>query len=131
MNTFVRNLFWCSPGHGSDCATHWLIACSRFSDSEEDAKVKGARKVGGTGKRKKEKGSSRFSSCFRTRLSRSLKQANWCTAQGSLAVLGSIFAVCAVDLSVSLPHYSLFLSQLWTPSWSFLDKCNFAIPTYS
>ena len=53
MNTFVRNLFWCSPGHGSDCATHWLIACSRFSDNEEDAKVKGARKVGGTGKRKK------------------------------------------------------------------------------
>ena len=67
----------------------------------------------------------------RTRLSRSLKQANWYTAQGSLTVLGSIFAVCAADLSVPLPHYSLFLSQLWTPSWSFLDKCNFAIPTYS
>ena len=53
IDTSVLNLFWCSPGYGSDCATHWLIACSRLSDSEEDAKVKGARKVGGTGKRKK------------------------------------------------------------------------------
>ena len=31
-----------------------LIACSRLSDSGEDAKEKGSRKVGGTGKRKKE-----------------------------------------------------------------------------
>ena len=30
------------------------IACSRLSDSREDAKVKGTRKVGGAGKRKKE-----------------------------------------------------------------------------
>ena len=29
-------------------------ACSRLSDSGEDAKVKGTRKVGGAGKRKKE-----------------------------------------------------------------------------
>ena len=28
------------------------IACSRFSDSREDTKVKGTRKVGGAGKRK-------------------------------------------------------------------------------
>ena len=30
------------------------IACSRLSDNAEDAKVKGVRKVGGEGKRKKE-----------------------------------------------------------------------------
>ena len=32
------------------------LACSRLSDSGEDAKEKGMRKVGGAGKRKKEKG---------------------------------------------------------------------------
>ena len=33
-------------------AVHNALACSRFSDSGEDAKVKGTQKVGGTGKRK-------------------------------------------------------------------------------
>ena len=55
---FVLNLFWCPLIYGSDCATHWLIACSRLSDSEEDAKVKGTQKKWRG--RKKEKGSSRF-----------------------------------------------------------------------
>ena len=55
---FVLNLFWCPLIYGSDCATHWLIACSRLSDSEEDAKVKGTKKKWRG--RKKEKGSSRF-----------------------------------------------------------------------
>ena len=32
----------------------WGVACSRLSDSGEDAKEKGTRKVGGEGKRKKE-----------------------------------------------------------------------------
>ena len=69
------------------------LACSRLSDSGEDAKEKGTRKVGGTGKRKKE-GRESFAApaipsllpfysrvCAlsilfqRTRLSRSLKQA--------------------------------------------------------
>ena len=38
---------------------HFSLAFSRLSDSGEDAKVKGTRKVGGAGKRKKE-GCSRF-----------------------------------------------------------------------
>ena len=33
-----------------------LLACSRLLDSGEDEKEKGTRKVGGVGKRKKEKG---------------------------------------------------------------------------
>jgi len=38
---------------------HFSLAFSRLSDSGEDVKVKGTRKVGGAGKRKKE-GCSRF-----------------------------------------------------------------------
>ena len=36
------------------------VACSRLLDSGEDVKVKGARKRGGSGKRKKEKVSSPY-----------------------------------------------------------------------
>ena len=68
------------------------LACSRLSDSSEDAKVKGTRKVGGARKRKKEGIPAlplfSFHPCFysffhvrafsiqRTRLSRSLEQAS-------------------------------------------------------
>ena len=38
------------------CYDRSRVASSRLSDSGEDAKVKGMRKVGGVGKRKKEKG---------------------------------------------------------------------------
>ena len=41
-------------------STQPCLACSRLSDSGEDAKVKGTRKVGGAGKRKKEKGKKSF-----------------------------------------------------------------------
>ena len=98
---FVLNLFWCPLIYGSDCATHWLIACSRFSDSEEDAKVKGTRKKWRG--RKKEKVLPVLFSCSRTRLSRSLKQANWYTAQGSLTVLGSICCMCRQPFSAPTP----------------------------
>ena len=66
-----------------------ILACSRLSDSGEDAKEKGTRKVGGAGKRKKEGRDAApalpsflpfyFRVCAfsiqRTRLSRSLEQA--------------------------------------------------------
>ena len=69
----------------------WFVACSRLSDSGEDAKVKGTRKVDGAKKRKRkgERGSvvpavhsflpfyfssSRF---LRPNVSRSLEQATW------------------------------------------------------
>ena len=65
----------------------WGVACSRLSDSGEDAKEKGTRKVGGAGKRKRPPLLSPVSSPFyfrvcafsiqRTRLSRSLEQARW------------------------------------------------------
>ena len=83
--------------------------------------MKGARKVGGTGKRKKEKGSSRFSSCSRTRLSRTLKQANWCTAQGSLAVLGQFLLYVPSTFQCPYPiivyssvNYGPHLGHFWT-----------------
>ena len=41
-----------------------IIACSRLSDSGEDAKVKGTRKVGGAKKRKRKGGSRPFSPQF-------------------------------------------------------------------
>ena len=50
---------------------HFSLAFSRLSDSGEDAKVKGTRKVGGAGKGKK-KGVHAFS-IQRTQLSRSLE----------------------------------------------------------
>ena len=69
----------------------WFVACSRLSDSGEDAKIKGTRKVDGAKKRKRkgERGSvvpalpsflpfyfssSRF---LRPNVSRSLEQATW------------------------------------------------------
>ena len=58
------------------CYDRSRVASSRLSDSGEDAKVKGTRKVGGAGKRKKEKGRDfMFALSQFTQLSRSLEQA--------------------------------------------------------
>ena len=87
--------FWISENEFLGSRLEPSLACSRLSDSGEDAKVKGKRKVGGARKRKKEKGrdtrpsSLQFPAVFflsffhfrafsiqRTRLSRNLEQAS-------------------------------------------------------
>ena len=47
------------PTFSNGCGGKNDVTCSRLSDSEEDAKEKDTRKVGGAGKRKKEKGRER------------------------------------------------------------------------
>ena len=53
-NTPYGNIIYMLRLLENDRKTSFLIACSRLSDSGEDAKEKGTRKVGGAGKRKKE-----------------------------------------------------------------------------
>ena len=52
LNSLKNPLAGVKKNHGSVSADSLVEACSRLSYSGEDAKVKGARKVGGAGKRK-------------------------------------------------------------------------------
>ena len=78
VEIFLNSIHGFGPESGEGVAIGG-IACSRLSDNGEDGKVKGKRKVGVVGKRKKEGFPPFFYvgafSIQRTRLSRSLEQA--------------------------------------------------------
>ena len=107
------NLGTLDPRH----RTLTTLACSRLSDSGEDAKVKGTRKVGGAGKKGKKEGKApplpslfpfyfrvRSFSIQRTRQSRSPEQAMTTLDPRPKTPLNLIFVVIGYDFVVILPQ---------------------------
>ena len=93
------------------------LACSRLSDSWEDAKVKGTRKVGGVGKRKKppllSPVSSRFIFVF------ALSQFSGLDYLGAwnrllLAIMPCLFASCLIYWSITIV---IVISKFLSPNY--------------